>query len=667
LELVAEGSWSEPLTVTAGRQDTVHLVLLPVAEVRGRLRIEDGEVPSQARLRFTASASRERAGSGVHGEIECPVTDGRLHCQVPAGLFDLRVRLDGFVSHYFWDRELHRDSPLDLGTLELAPGASLVGWVSTEDGTLLGDTATVTLRPQGADSADTRRALTLPIDERGFFHFEGLAPGNYRLVAEKEGYAPAPVDHLLIFPGREAKLRETLVLRHPLEPSFEIFPPTDLAGKPWRLELSTAGTVSARVALGFTAPDGRYRPGPLPAGEYFLRVQASDGSKALWQPVTVDERTTEHRFEIDMLWIEGEVTLGDEPLAAHLTFGGRSGTVSVPLVSDAEGRFTGVLPHDGEWAVDVESKEPHIFRRLRRVEVKNRGGEARVEIHLPDTSLEVEVVDEEGETVAGAAVMVMLLAKQGEGEPPAPGKTDKDGLYQVRGTAYGQYRLEAHLREPGVRRVSAPAAAALSESSPSASVRLVLEQQKAVRGRLVGPTGTGVAGATVMAVVPLDMGSAIVPRAQSDAEGRFELYFSRAVTQATLYVMPPSFLLAIRDVAINPHEELLLTLDPPSTGGKLHIRSPKDGELPAYTVLYNQRALPDPFLSQWAFQNGGPLIPQGDLQVPALPIGNYEVCFRRPEKSSNDCDSGFLSAGGVLTLFAEEAPVDGPHNPGEEQ
>ena len=228
-ELHAPGFWSESVTITPSQQSEGRLVLHPTAQVRGTLTLAGkmGEIPPQARIRFIASATRDREDTGIRGEHECPVeTGGFWQCEVPVGTFDLRLRLDGFISHYFWEQALKRDTPHNLGSLALEPGSSLVGWVSTEDREVLGEDCTVVLLPQGTEEATSQRRLeTTQADVRGFFHFEGLAPGNYRLVGKKAGYAPAPVDNILIFPGLEANLRETLVLRRPLEPTFLISPP----------------------------------------------------------------------------------------------------------------------------------------------------------------------------------------------------------------------------------------------------------------------------------------------------------------------------------------------------------------------------------------------------------------------------------------------------------
>lgn len=664
-ELNAEGFWNESVTVNPGQQAEARLMLHPTAEVSGTLELtdENGEIPPHARLRFTASATRDREDTGIRGELECLVeAGGRFQCQVPVGTFDLRVRLDGFISHYFWEQPLEREEFLDLGTLKLEPGSSLVGWVNTEDRELIGEGCTATLLPQGTEEAEPQRRIeTTQVDGRGFFHFEGLAPGNYRLVAKKSGYAPAPVDNILIFPGLEANLRETLVLRRPLEPTFLIAPATDLANKPWRLELLTTGTVASRVALGFTDPEGRYRPGKIAAGEYRLRVTASDGTKAASEQIVLDPRTTEFTFEIPTVWVEGRITFGGEPLAARLYFGGTHGTVSVPMVSDEEGHFTGALPRDGEWALDIKAGEPNIFRRLRHVEVRTEGSTAWVEIDLPDTVIEAEVVDEEGEPVAEATVLVVLVAKAENGEAPAPGKSDEEGIYQVHGAAYGEYRLEAHLRTPE-RFVSEPVIAHLSELTPTATVRLTLVSQRKLQGRILSATGAGIQGASVTAMGSQESRTLLVPRTQTGPRGEFELFLPKEMERATLYVMNPGFVFAVQEVEIDAQQRVVIVLQ--ERGGDLLLKFSDHQEEglapPQFTVQQNGVPWESHFLFQWLLANGAYSSASSDLRIPTLPPGHYRVCFLERESQEEVCEAGNLAVGGFLELFARtEVDSDG--------
>ena len=386
---------------------------------------------------------------------------------------------------------------------------------------------------------------------------------------------------------------------------------------------------------------------------------ASDRSKAASEEIVIDTRNLDFTIEISSIWIEGRVTLGGEPLAALLYFGGTHGTLSVSLASDEEGRFTGTLPRDGVWAVDIKAREPKIFRRLRSVEVRPQGSTARVDIDLPDTLLEAEVVDEEGQPVPEATVFVVLVAKAEDSETPAPGRTDEDGIYQVHGVSYGEFRLEAHHRGATERLVSEPVIATLSENSPSTTVRLILRRQTVLRGRVISTTGAGVQGAAVHAVTPETSRSLLVPRAQTDRQGSFELYFSNDVESATLYAMTPGFVLAVQEVEVRPESQPSIMVQQ-TGGGALFLEFSKHLEAetgsPRFEIFHDGRPWMYAFLVQWALTNGADLRNGPDLAIPAMPAGHYRVCFKKRGKNIQEvCDAGLLTVGGRLELFADDA------------
>ncbi len=101
-----------------------------------------------------------------------------------------------------------------------------------------------------------------------------------------------------------------------------------------------------------------------------------------------------------------------------MAFGGASGTTSVLMFADDEGLFQGSLPRSGSWQVDVKSRGFGVHRRLRAVEVEPAAGSSRawVEIELPGTRLEGEVVDAQGRGIDRATVMAVPVPKKA-GDP----------------------------------------------------------------------------------------------------------------------------------------------------------------------------------------------------------------------------------------------------------
>ena len=71
----------------------------------------------------------------------------------------------------------------DFGSLALQRGASVAGWVETEDSTPLGESCVAKLTPQPSPSQDAvsglqvrRMSEAAEISARGFFHFRDLKP-----------------------------------------------------------------------------------------------------------------------------------------------------------------------------------------------------------------------------------------------------------------------------------------------------------------------------------------------------------------------------------------------------------------------------------------------------------------------------------------------------------
>jgi hypothetical protein len=135
LHLRADGWWAPPRIVEAlpeGERATIEA--WPTAWFEGTVSVEEGQVPPELlRLRFEPSGGDE--GQGIEGrhEIACPVEEGRFVCAPPVGRFDLRLRAEGFVSHYFWDLPLTGE-PYAVAPVHLEAGASAVGVVALPAG-----------------------------------------------------------------------------------------------------------------------------------------------------------------------------------------------------------------------------------------------------------------------------------------------------------------------------------------------------------------------------------------------------------------------------------------------------------------------------------------------------------------------------------------------------
>lgn len=79
--------------------------------------------------------------------------------------------------------------------------------------------------------------------------------------------------------------------------------------------------------------------------------------------------------------------------------------------SDDHGRFSGVLPEEGLWIPQIQSETEKLSLFLEPVEIKPPQGKnlATVEIHVPDTKLSGQVVDEEGQPVPVAHLILLTM------------------------------------------------------------------------------------------------------------------------------------------------------------------------------------------------------------------------------------------------------------------
>jgi hypothetical protein len=141
----AEGFWSETTTVS-GTPSQVRV--FPSASLRGRVVLPAGEKPLPAltvRLQPPFGPGQEKDLSIA---LSCPIQDGKLACEAPAGRFDVRLRAEaGFAPVYFWDLPIPGGKGADLGEIALRRGASVSGWVQTADSSPLSRECQVKLGP----------------------------------------------------------------------------------------------------------------------------------------------------------------------------------------------------------------------------------------------------------------------------------------------------------------------------------------------------------------------------------------------------------------------------------------------------------------------------------------------------------------------------------------
>lgn len=684
LHLEGNGMWALPQQVHVGeKQSAIKIDVWPAGTVKGRVRVPRGEampkevlikfgpqpIPYKERSREDLLAGRQ-AAEEPKGIQRCHVVERGFECRLPAKNLDLRIRAEGFITHYRWGVGIHSTAVLDLGELKLVRGASVVGNVVTHDGSPLTNAAKLTLQPAGLASPlreeqDPRSQLTVreePVNDRGFFHFDGVKPGQYLLTASQEPYGPATVT-VTVLEHREAALREPLVLAPPESISVLIEPPVDPDGQPWHLFLLRRDYYRSRAeaVVDEEVPvDGWWEREGLTAGTYVLMLKRPGGDPWVSQSVELGETIMPIRLEVTAVRVAGQVTLGDEPLSATIWYGTRFGMERVTLHTMEEGEYSGLLPRPGEWVVEVESTNPRVHRKIRNVEVRRPKGDgpAVVNIELPDTAVHVRVVDEAGQPKRDAIVDASPMGDHLLVQVWA--LTDEAGEAEFRGLAPGPHQLMARA---GQMQSEAHLLMVAEEWEPP-PVTLTVREKRSLRVRVVSAIGP-VPGARLV-MLPVEPAVARGRTVITDANGEVEYPLPGETRAVRFWLRPPGF--AYRTGVMELDDGDYLEFKVSQSGGTLEVAAPDYTLYSDYhpSIIHNGAATGWPDLLQMASESGRS---EGlnQLVVPDVEPGEYSLCWnemlgrRTPAAPPRErCSQGTLLPLGRLALTL--APY-----PGEEE
>ena len=668
VRLEAEGYWAPPVVVTAGSPEALTIRLYPTATVTGQVSVERGEtIPGEIYIRFQQAMNARSEEPVPLGTQPCPIQDGRFRCAVPAGTLDLRARAEGFISHYRWGKPLQPGSTLDLGELPLRRGGSIVGWVEFAPGTtvegklpsLAGITVQAEPRAAPGPSSDPRLpalAASTETDQRGFFHLTGISPGQYRLVALKEGFAPGTLETSNILDNSETNLARAVVLRRPAQVSVDLFPAKDPAGQPWWLTLFPLDErTQDAVAEGPATGEGTWLAREIPQGRYSIEVKDAFGSRWHHEEVEIREEAARLEVQLDAQLVEGTITFDGQPLEADLWFGGQHGFRRIAFQSNAEGEFEGMLPLGERWPVAIESREPAIETLVHDVEVvPGEYGIARVRIDLVDRKVEGRVTDPDGEPAP--EVWVFL---QGQNPPgrPIQKRADKDGVFSFGPLEPGEYRLQAMIFRSAISSPRVPVEVPEKEQVPFQHLRL--ERGRILTGTVVSPFGP-VTGATVSAtpLVGEEPAATVLPQDSTDVDGAFRLEIPGHAEKIRMTIAAPAFALKVMEVDARLTAPVTVPVRP--DGGTLRLHFPPqlsfDEMRFAYYLLHGGLPLNSVTLYQWTRSQGGGLLAPGVFEVPSVDPGEITVCAR--SKGGPRCESAWVPPLGVLDLHFPPLPEE---------
>lgn len=675
LEPVGPGIWGVSAQVGpepgAARAE---IVVFPTGSVN--LELEGGRpdlhLPATLPVRLRPTGPRPPFSTAT---VHCPVEGRRVECEVPAIPLDLRVKVPGHAGIFLWQVRTEPKQSVSLGRRTLIPGGSIVGSVVRERDDRTMAEVEVRVEVESSTGAISRELIEaqrgLPAtrtDARGFFQLVGLEPAGYRVLAAGADGARAEQGGLQLPRDAEIEISRPLRAAAPATLAVQVRPAVPPTRGRWQVEARRFDTPGHMTTVAQVAGDesGKATIPGLSAGRYLLTALDAEGSRSAYREVSIPEEL-EVELEVPMLEVEGIVTLGDEPLAADLWFGGRTGGRRVLLQADDTGRFQGFLPEQERYRVDVEAAAVSVRRRMEGVRAWRPldGGPARIVLRLPDTRVAGRVSTPSGRPAASAVVNVAV-----PGENTAFFSKSDDGKFVFRGLDTGTIRLSASGRlESGERGDAPPIDLVLSkEVTRPREVELVLRAMRALSGRVVDLQGEPVAGA-LLKIAPLAAGRAVssgLESASTGLDGRFEVNLPGEASELIVFLgaRGGGALRALR-VAIPGEREL--TLVTAHQGGELELRlegglvldDPK-GTVPI--VFQDGIPLHLSVLFTWIQAHGIAVTGGPELFVPNLAAGRIAVCLLDFEQltrldaspgsfaPSPSCASGDLSPGGRLVL-----------------
>lgn len=649
LEVKADGFWHSPQVLTAGPEEAEPLPVRVELHRTGSVAatVTAARMPDVVSARFEGRAAD---GQPLHGEVNCPVAEGMLTCELPAGMLDLRLHTSGHVTRFALEQRVTPGERTVMRAVNLVPGQMIVGRVQLPRG--VRDTAGVAVIIKASDFAPATGAAIFQqraiVEKNGLFHLDGMTPGTYTVTATAPGSLISDVVEVPVRALTETEMRDPLVLYPALQLAVEVTPARAPDQTPWRIRMtrSDSGRTEEVVASSAT-PEGRWSTTRLRSGTYELNIEQTNGDVWHHEDVAITDSDVVRRVELTAQPVSGTVKLGDTPLQAKLTFS--RDEQRVHTVSDRDGTFSLRLPNREMkgWSVLVENTAPDIHREL-DVELRDAGdGRRMVDITLPATVLSGHVVDESG--AAAPWALLTIRPRAGGDRRSFQASAAPDGTFELHALEEGEYAIEATLPEAEADPVVAKCCA-----DDGGAIRIVMRRQRKLAGRVVSAFGP-VAGARLVITPVSATARSVVYPITTDTDGTFSTTVPAATNELDLYVVANGLAFTMDHMRYHPGR-FLVTLE--SRGGALTLRGKGSPQL---AIVVQEGALIDPSLMRLHAGGQWNATPDGwTLLVPMTEPGPYSLCRVAPEnraafRMSNGvaggrCVSGQLPPGGALTL-----------------
>lgn len=569
--LASTDCWAPPLLIEKGEDSSVHV--WRKRTLHGRLDMARGD-PQPTTLTARIASPPKTAVAVPPTDVDCNVKNGVVTCDAPAVPLDIRIAAEGFAPVYLWDV-----TGTTLGELRLSRGTVVTGYARPARGTL--STIAVELRPSSlAWSPEDHQRLntrtrTAKANARGFFQFMDVEAGEYVAQARHDGWSPAQ-QRVIVRAGREEEsVTQELVLAELGRIEVDIRPPVDPQQKPWRVKLHRMlGGDMQDVTQSAASLTGQWQHEGLEHGAYALEVRDSDGKVVSREGVGVWGGRELVPITIDQVVVRGTLSMDDDPVEARLEFFDINGR-RLWMASDEEGRFSGMLPEQGIWNVNVV-REGKGRIEIPKIDVRRPDAKdyAELELELPAGRVHGVVVDATGQAVDARVRVWRNRRVEGSGR-------FTDGSFDFSGLTKGEVELWADAREGESGLI--PHTIGGAEDEP---VEIVVAKRRTVRGVVLSPEGLPIAGAQIVWMDPYYIESVVTgPR------GQFKIDLGPSDTHIDVGVVAIGYPLKVLRLDARSEETQRVRLTAVAGQMFLPMITGRDGPFP-YIIAPGLRALP---------------------------------------------------------------------------
>jgi hypothetical protein len=623
----AENCWSKPVRLSPGiAVSDLTIGLWPITALRARVGFDGAPSHVTVAVRITGDPDPEYFPTQCRSAAD-------LICDVPATFIDARISADGYGAKYVWNVNIPAgDGKLD--PIVLRPGSTVIGRVFVKARERAAATGiSVLLKAVDVDPPRTIKATKTAAAE--WFQFTAVPAGSYVLVASKDGYAPAET-HVVLSEPRNVEL-SSLVLERLLSFTVTISPPADPSGAPWHVMLQHRAEGSRylrRVAASEADVTGRWDAKHIAPGTYIVSVVDASNNTFHAEELNISEGRSDAFVSVSLVNVVGSLSRSGKGVRAQLRFNGRDRT-NVVLNSGDDGNFTGALPRDGKWWVDISRSGSTSVKRLGPIDVRrDETGSAKVDLRLSEGSLHGIVVDEDGKPADGA----VFLQRSGKRLLETEIASDT-GRFSFDDLETGSATIEAR----SSKGETGPVQVEVTKTGDN-DVKLVVLERATISGWVTTDTAYPITGAYIRAI-----GSTFNDRRQvsTGPAGEFTLKVPRGTSAVTIVVLPYEGPVFLRRLAVSSSRQRIVA---PRLGGKLLLRG---GE--GWPFLVGQDNDPVSILElTYPRGLGPPKELTDDGVVIELEPGAYSVCA--PPSAGGRCVPANIRAGESTMLDLRAKP-----------